>query len=290
MSAFLILFIVGIFSGVLFGMIGVGMSLIAVPVLTFALPYLGVPLDLSPTVALATSMGIVTIGSISSVTAHHRLGNIDWSAFRMIVPFSLVGVLAGSLLVTHLPAISLRLIFAAFLLFIAVKMLLARKTAGTPEPVSDTTYRAAGGAIGFCGALIGAGGGAFMVPFLVGRNWPIVRAVATSAAIGLPVTIAGAVFHALRPLQGADAVMIGSIHVAALTGIGLGSFIGAPFGARLASRVPAGLLKKRLRLCAADLGRRTFESLTKPQNPRHRGLFNPTPIFRRKLPLCRHAL
>ena len=239
-----VLFIAGIVGGLLLGMIGVGMALVAVPVLTFTLPSLGVPHDLAPTVALATSMGIVTIGSVSSVVTHHRLGNVDWSAFKLIVPFSLVGVLLGSLLVTRLPADVLRLIFAAFLVFVAVRMLLARKKAGSSGSVSALTYRAAGSVIGFAGALIGAGGGVFMVPFLSGRGWQMVRAVATSAAIGLPVTVFGVIFHGLRPLEGLDVPMLGSLHWQALIGIGFGSLIGAPLGAKVANRLPSGILKK----------------------------------------------
>lgn len=244
MMTFIALFIAGIVGGLLLGMIGVGMALVAVRVLTLALPHFGVPEALAPTVALATSMGIVTIGSVSSVTAHNRLGNIDWQAFRLIVPFSLIGVALGSLLVTRLPADMLRLIFAAFLIFVALRMLLARKGSDLPKPVSAQIYRLSGAAIGFAGVLIGAGGGVFMVPFLTGRGWKMVRAVATSAAIGLPVTVFGMIFHALRPLQGIDAPMLGSIHVAALLGIGFGSVIGAPFGARIASRLPSDILKK----------------------------------------------
>lgn len=244
MTTLIALFVAGIFGGLLLGMIGVGMALVAVPVLTFGLPHLGVPVDLAPTVALATSMGIVTIGSISSVIAHDRLGNIDWQAFRLIVPFSLVGVFLGSLLVTRLPAEALRFIFAAFLIFVAIRMLVSRKSAAEPRPVSPLIYRFSGAVIGFAGALIGAGGGVFMVPFLAGRGWKMVRAVATSAAIGLPVTIFGTIFHALRPLSGINASMLGSLHLSALIGIGFGSLIGAPFGARIASRLPGGILKK----------------------------------------------
>lgn len=240
----LYLFIAGIFGGVLLGLLGVGMALVAVPVLTFALAYLGVPEALAPLVALATSMGIVTIGSISSVVAHNRLGNINWPVFRKIVPFSLLGVLAGSFLVTWLPAATLRIIFAAFLVFVALRMLTGHKPVSTEAPTSDNTYRAAGGAIGVAGALIGAGGGVFMVPFLSSRGWNMVRAVATSATIGLPVTLFGFAFHAVRSLDGISAPMLGSVHIQALIGLGLGSLIGAPFGARLATRMPGDALKK----------------------------------------------
>lgn len=244
MTTLLILLLAGIVGGLLLGLIGVGMALIAVPALTFSLPLLGVPPALAPVVALATSMGIVTIGSVSAVSSHARLGNVDWSTFRLMAPFSLIGVAAGSVLVSYLPGTALRLVFAAFLVFVAIRMLSGRKAPAAPQPVTPARHRVTGAVIGVAGALIGAGGGVFMVPYLSGRGWPMVRAVATSAAIGLPVTMLGTVIHALRPLDGIAAPMIGSVHLPALLGLGLGSLLGAPIGARLASRVPATALKR----------------------------------------------
>lgn len=242
MTTILILLIAGVLGGVLLGLLGVGMALVAVPALVFSLPLLGVPAAQAPLVALATSMGIVTIGSLSAVTAHHRMGNVDWALFRRIVPFSLIGLLAGSALVTVLPPMALRVIFAAFLVFIAARMLRGRKP--SPGAGSARHDRLAGAAIGTAGALIGAGGGVFMVPYLSARGVSMVRAVASSAAIGLPVTVLGFVFHALRPLEGIAAPMLGSVHLPALIGLGLGGVIGAPFGARLAARLPGEALKK----------------------------------------------
>ena len=123
MTTILILLIAGVLGGVLLGLLGVGMALVAVPALVFSLPLLGVPAAQAPLVALATSMGIVTIGSLSAMTAHHRMGNVDWALFRRIVPFSLIGLLAGSALVTVLPPMALRVIFVGFLVFIAARML-----------------------------------------------------------------------------------------------------------------------------------------------------------------------
>lgn len=240
----LFLFIAGIAGGILLGLVGVGMALIAVPVLTITLPLLGVPGPLAPVVALATSMGIVSIGSVSSIVAHNKLGNIDWSMFRRIVPFSIAGVLAGSVIVTWLPGAALRSIFAAFLVFVAYRMLTGRRAVGAEQPTGTGNMRAAGAAIGVAGALIGAGGGVFMVPYLAGRGWKMARAVATSTTIGLPVTLMGTLFHALHTQQGIDAPMLGSIHIWACIGLGLGSILGAPVGARLASRMPADVLKK----------------------------------------------
>lgn len=224
----------GLIGGVLLGLIGVGMALIAVPLLAMTLPYFGIGADVAPLTALATSMAIVAVGSVSSVWSHHRLGNVDWALVKVTVPASLIGVAAGSLVASRLPGGVLKWIFCAFLLLIAVRMLLPQKVqAEKAPPTGPWTYRIAGSLIGIAGSLIGAGGGVFMVPFLNSRGHAMRKAVATSTTIGLPVSIVGAIVYALQ----------GYVFIPAFIGVSLGSIIGAPLGARLASRVPGGALK-----------------------------------------------
>ncbi|MFD1623777.1 sulfite exporter TauE/SafE family protein, partial [Azospirillum griseum] len=111
---------------------------------------------------------------------------------------------------------------------------------------STTRYRLGGAAIGLAGSFIGAGGGVLMVPFLSGRGHPMVRAVATSTAIGLPVTVAGALLYTGLGLRdGVDLPgQIGYLHIPALLEIGVASALCAPLGARLSSRLPGALLKR----------------------------------------------
>lgn len=244
-AALLAFFAAGIVGGFLLGLIGVGMALVAVPLLIVTLPWLGLPADQAPAVALATSMAVVGVGAVSSVYSHHRLGNIDWSIVRTTLPASLVGVALGSLVASHLPGPALRWIFAAFLVFIGLRMLLAKSPATPPPAGQDAAwqYRAAGGAIGVAGSLIGAGGNVFMVPFLNGRGHKMPRAVATATAIALPVAVLGALVYALQPLTPPHDGMVGLIFLPAFAGVGLGSVVSAPAAARLASKVPAAALK-----------------------------------------------
>lgn len=236
---------VGIVGGFLLGLIGVGMALVAVPILIMTLPWLGLPADQAPAVALATSMAVVAVGALSSVYSHHRLGNIDWRIVWTTLPASLVGVALGSVVASHLPGQALRWIFAAFLAFIGLRMLLARSlTSSTPaEQIPAWQYRAVGGAIGVAGSLIGAGGNVFMVPFLNARGQAMKSAVATATAIALPVATVGAVVYALQPLTPPHDGMMGLIFLPAFAGIGLGSVMSAPAAARLATKVPAAVLK-----------------------------------------------
>lgn len=71
-TSFLLFALAGLVGGLLLGLIGVGMALVAVPFLNFVLPRFGVPTGAVPLVSVATSMGIVAVGSVSSAIAMLR--------------------------------------------------------------------------------------------------------------------------------------------------------------------------------------------------------------------------
>ena len=52
---------------------------------------------------------------------------------------------------------------------------------------------AAGGVIGSISALVSIGGGSLTVPYLTWCNVPLKNAIGTSAAVGLPIAIAGTI-------------------------------------------------------------------------------------------------
>jgi uncharacterized membrane protein YfcA len=235
----------GLFGGALLGLIGIGMALVTVPLLIFTLPLFGIADAIVPVVALATSMAVVSVGSVSSVWSHGKRGNVDWGVVRTTVPASLIGVAAGSLAASHLPGNLLRMIFAVLLVIIAARMLRkARPGSEEQKATSPAIYRTVGAGIGVVGSLIGAGGGVLMVPFLSSRGHRMIRAVATSIAIGLPVSVLGALVYATRPAPEAAGPFIGFLYLPAIAGRAGGSFLGAPIGARFSDMVPSNALKK----------------------------------------------
>ena len=236
----------GVAGGLLLGLIGVGMALIAVPVLTLCLPSLGVPVESAPLTALGTSMAVVTLGSVSSVYSHARLGNVNWSIVRTTTLFSLIGVMMGSLGATQLPGQVLKWVLCLFLAVLGVRMFLSGQTASArnPDDTAPWVYKVAGTLVGMAGSLIGAGGGVFLVPFLNGRGHSMRSAIATSMTIGMPVSLLGSVIYGAQPSPRPDLPMIGYILVPAFLGLSIGSIAAAPFGARLASRIPTKHLKQ----------------------------------------------
>jgi uncharacterized membrane protein YfcA len=114
----------------------------------------------------------------------------------------------------------------------------------------------AGAVIGLVSAVVGIGGGTMTVPYLQWCSVPMRHAVATSAACGLPIALAGATGflfsgwsnETLPPYSS------GYIYWPAFGGIVLFSVLFAPLGARLAHRLPAAQLKRFFALFLALLG------------------------------------
>ena len=105
---------------------------------------------------------------------------------------------------------------------------------------------AAGGVIGLISSLVGAGGGVLTIPLMTMCNVPMRNAIGTSAALGLPIAVAGTVGYIATGLDSEHlpGLSIGYVYMPALVGIVLGTFVTVPFGARAAHRLPVPVLKR----------------------------------------------
>jgi len=70
--------------------------------------------------------------------------------------------------------------------------------------------------------------------------------IGTSAAAGLPISIAGAAGYILMGLGKAHLppYSIGYVYIPALSGLVLGTFVTVPFGARIAHSIPVARLRQ----------------------------------------------
>jgi uncharacterized protein len=103
-----------------------------------------------------------------------------------------------------------------------------------------------GGLIGFLSSLVGAGGGFITVPFLSSRNVPLHQAVASSAAMGLPIAAGGLLGYIVsgQNVAGLPSGAWGYIYAPALFGCAVTSVLFAPMGAKVAHTMPVAQLKK----------------------------------------------
>ena len=159
--------LLGLGTGFLAGLLGIGGGMLMVPFITIILSGRGVEPDLSVKMAIATSMATILFTSLSSVRAHHQRGAVRWDLVKGLAPGIVLGGMIASLGVfAILKGSWLALFFAAFVSFSATQMFLDKKPAPTRQVPGTSGLLGAGGVIGFLSGLVGAGGGFVSVPFM----------------------------------------------------------------------------------------------------------------------------
>lgn len=237
---------VGAGAGILAGLLGVGGGVVIVPALVFAFTGLGYPAEHIMHLALGTSLASIMFTSISSFRAHHKRGAVLWNVVKAITPGIIVGTYAGSYVASLLSTGFLKGFFVVFLYWVSIQMLLNFKPKPKRTLPGAPGMFAAGSTIGVVSSLVGIGGGSLSVPFMAWCNIPMHTAVGTSAAIGFPIAVAGAVGYLVNGLstQGLPPMSLGYISIPALIGVAGMSVLTAPLGARLAHALPVDKLKK----------------------------------------------
>ncbi len=242
----LILLSMGGLAGMLAGLLGIGGGIIIVPVLALVFGHQGVDPAVIMHVAIGTSLATIVITSLSSIRAHQRRGAIDWRVFRVITPGIVVGGMLGALIAKQLPGETLRILFGLFMLLVAAQMALGNAAAPHRKLPGPPGMLGAGLAIGTVASLMGVGGGSMSVPFLTWCNIGVRIAVATSAAIGLPIAASGALSYVVSGWHEPNLPpwSAGFVNFPAFVGIVVASTAFAPLGAGLAHRLPPKLLKR----------------------------------------------
>jgi len=253
----------GAFAGVLAGLLGVGGGLVIVPALTFLFSAQGLPAPYIAHLALGTSLATIIFTSVSSLRAHHGRGAVDWQVVRRISAGIVAGTLGGSWVAAQLSTRSLKVFFVVFLYYVALQMLLNIRPKPSRQLPGTGGMLGVGGVIGGVSSLVGIGGGSLSVPFMAWCNIPMHTAIGTSAAIGFPIALAGAVGYVANGLAVAPLPpwSLGFVYLPALAGIALASVITAPFGARLAHSLPVAGLKKTFAFLLMVMGTKLLAGL-----------------------------
>ena len=248
------LLLLGIFSGFIAGLLGVGGGLIIVPALLYFLAG-SVDQTVLMHTAVGTALAAIVFTSISSVRAHHQHGAIHWHNFKKLTPTILLGAFSGAMLTKVMSFDFMRVFFALFEFSVAVIMYFGISSSAHVDNLSKWVWRAIGYVIGLVSAIVGIGGGTMTTPFLTYNNVDIRNAIATSAAVGMPIAIAGALGFIVVGWDVESATgNLGFIHAEALISIVVMSVFFAPLGAKVAHSVDGKKLKKFFAIFLAFLG------------------------------------
>lgn len=250
------LLLLGVVVGLLAGMLGIGGGMMLVPFMTLLLSQRGVDGGMAVKIAIATSGATILFTSVSSLMAHHRLGSVRWPLVLRFAPGILLGGLAaGAGALSVIKGRWLAIIFAAFNLIMAWRMLRGGQAqAGRPLP-GTAGLVGAGAVIGFLSGLLGAGGAFLSVPFMTWCSVPMRQAVGTSSALGFPIALAATTGYVIGGWNLPPVVpgTFGFLYLPGVLVVALASVAFAPLGARAAHRMPVDKLRRLFALLLMSL-------------------------------------
>jgi uncharacterized membrane protein YfcA len=236
----------GLAAGLLAGLLGIGGGMVVVPGLFYIFALMNFPESSLMHMAAGTSMCVMVFTAVSSIGSHQVKGDVRWLIVARVVPGILVGVLLGALLDRSLNTRWLEFIFGLFLLVISLKMFLnwrPQTEAGSLPNLAITNL--VGLAIGFKSGLLGIGGGAISIPFLIYCGLPMHQVVGTSASFTLPIAILGTIlFLNLSQVDGLIPGSTGYIYWPAFWLVAPASILGAVLGTKLCHAISAEKLRR----------------------------------------------
>lgn len=191
----IILVILGFSAGLMGGLLGIGGSVIMIPVLT-------VLLHKSQHLSQAAAMIVNIFVALPSAWRHHVAVSVRWDVFWRMLPAGVILIIVGvqvSDLFHGNEEQWLTFIFGLFLLYVIAANLLHMQRGGAePEPgdarIDWWRVSIVGAITGFMAGLLGIGGGVITVPLLQRiTRLPLRQCIGTSSAVMCITAVIGAI-------------------------------------------------------------------------------------------------
>ena len=252
----------GALVGFIAGLLGASGGGILVPLLVSIFTYQAIDTDRVVHLALGTALTCMIASSISSTRAHAAKNNIEWKVVAGMTPGIIIGAFLITQVAANLNSTFISLFFSLFMMLVAAKMFFNWQPKTSSEPVSLNGLTIAGFTIGPISALAAVGGGFLTIAYLSYKGIAIKRAIGTSAAIALPLSIAGTIGYAISGWSETleNEYTFGFIYWPAFLAISLTSMLVAPYGARCSQYFSDKLLKRILALISLLLSLKMFIS------------------------------
>ncbi|WP_286234791.1 sulfite exporter TauE/SafE family protein [Thalassotalea sediminis] len=238
--------LIGCLAGFLAGLLGIGGGLVIVPALVYLLPLLGVNTELVMPISIATSLASIIFTSTSASFAHHKNSNIPWPLAKQLMVMIAFGAISGAYVADSLSTEFLTYIFATAVIILASYMLFSIRIQKSKPLPGNNIVRIIGFGTGYISSMMGIAGGAILVPLLSYYSVSIRHAIGTATICGLVVAFFGAIGFVITGLDqtGLPKWSLGYIYLPALLGIVLTSSLFAPYGVKMAGRLPVRYLQR----------------------------------------------
>ncbi|HLA83456.1 MAG TPA: sulfite exporter TauE/SafE family protein [Thermoguttaceae bacterium] len=245
--------IVGFVAGVVGGLLGLGGSIIIIPVMILYLSYTGRYTGSTQHLLQSAAMICNVFVAAPSSLAHWRAGAIIGPVLRVLVPTGVIGILAGvaasnSPLFARQNGLYLAILLAGFFLMVAVYNVARAMSRHDLTAEFDPRQHfpawkivACGLPMGFLAGLLGIGGGTICVPAQqLLLRMPLRHAIANSAVTILFMIAVGAVYKNITLAEHGESVL-GSLRLAAA--IIPTAIVGGYLGGRLTHILPRQVLR-----------------------------------------------
>jgi uncharacterized membrane protein YfcA len=266
-SYFLFYLLLGLFSGFVAGLFGIGGGLIVVPLLIFIFTAQGLPTEHVMHLALGTSMATIAVTSLSSMRTHHAHGSVRWDIVRALSPGLIIGTLSAGHFAAGLETRWLAIIFTGVVCFAALSMILAFKPKAHRQLPNSLGLFVMGLTIGGVSAMVSAGGGFLSIPLMLFFGVVTQQAIGTSSALGFPIALTGTIAAIYNGYFAPDVASLpdyslGFVYLPALFFVVSMTVFTAPLGAKLAHRLPADILKRAFGFFLIGLAVQMLSQLT----------------------------
>lgn len=195
-TTFIILLGLGIFAGILAGLLGIGGGILFTPILFVVFSDAGI--DEPVVLTIGTSLFCTFIAAAASSARQYRQDNFYGGEGLRVGLLGAAGVSLGKLVITsaYYSAQVFVIVFSMLLLYVAFMFIRrGRSAAGAGREAARIGWRRAmvsGGAGGFVAALAGIGGGGVMVPVMnLYYRQPFRKAVSVSSLAIVLISLAG---------------------------------------------------------------------------------------------------
>ena len=255
--------IVGLGSGFVSGLFGIGGGTVRVPIFIYLFPWVGIEHAVLMHVAATTSMALVVPTAIAATRKQHALGNLDLEFYKTWVVGLLIGAAVGAILLPYGSTEILQSFFAVYIVLVGLYTAFGegRFSIGSQPPAGGARIGLAS-FVALVSTLVGSSGGTLTTPILTTFGLALEKAIAIASATGLVTgtvaTIGGIItgWHA----PGLPSYSLGYVDLVIFIVMVPTVMISAPWGVRVGNRMSKTVLQRTyaalLILIGLDLLRR----------------------------------
>lgn len=239
---------IGLLSGILSGLLGLGGGIVIVPALVFIFSWQDFPKELYIHMATGTSLAVVMFTTAMAAWSQHKRNSVAWDLIPYLVPGMVLGAILGVISGKYMSAHALRYTFALFCFVLALKLIFAQ---GESVKVKRVSYSKQililiGLLAGALSGMLGIGGGSILIPILMWLGLSMTSVSGTAVACAFPTAVTGTIISILVSLHSTalPPYSTGYIYWPAVFILAIISMLAAPVGVALAHRLPEKIVKR----------------------------------------------